>query len=128
MDLKQLPKNIHDDLIVKFTELLELKANEDRIKELRIDLYEKIKAQGFNADDEIQAVDLGITIKLATNNFQKIDRELLIEQGVSEEVIEQATLISKSREHIRINQIKELPITPIQTETGVQTGVQIANK
>ena len=35
-----------------------------------------------------------------------------------------ATLVSKSREHIRINQIKELPITPIQTETGVQ----IANK
>jgi len=48
-----------------------------------------------------------------------------MEQGISEAVIDQATLINKSREHIRVNHIKGLPVKTIQA--GSETGVQIPN-
>ncbi len=120
MELNELPEETATDIAERLGRLKELQSSNKLYYQERVELLKVLKSSGLDIGDEIRSSDLGVNVKIVQSRSTRLDRDLLMEYGVSGEVIDMATIIRTSKDHIRF--------THTQNQKGLKMGLKTPNE
>jgi hypothetical protein len=104
IDVSELPDEMMKLVENKFRELDELNQAVKQRDALREDLMRTLDVIGIKLGQRLESQQLGLYAMLMESEYHKIDREALISLGVSEAIIDRATVTTKKRPHVRFGQ------------------------
>ena len=130
-DVNDLPDEIRkrvEDTFVELEELTRAVADAtERRDGLRASLKRTLETIGLERGQGLQSQRLGLYALVVQSEHRRLDRDKLLSLGVSEAIIDRATVTYTTRPHIRFGQVgnpKHRTKTSHQNENGVNNGVK----
>ncbi len=122
MDINELPEEIREKTendLKMLNELAMMRRHiETRYKTKKADVYDTARQVGINVGDVLGSQELGLGIRMNYKTTRRIDGEELLKRGVSQEVIEESTIVNHSKPFI----------TRCNLQKGITIGITNANK
>ena len=110
LNMEQLPDEIRMRIKSIISELITiqeaLKVTEERNRELRDSLTKTLTDIGVETGSALDASRMGFRVRVAQNTNQKLDRPTLERLGVSQDILDQATLSRQTKPYIRLEPLR----------------------